>query len=120
MSHSNVAITQNVIENSNSTSLKLEQLIYQYKIAGMKLHAISDDVPATELEEKAFNDRETFLMDHQADLLETAVNTEIKTINDVKAILGLWRHEVIECQFLDNISASDALIESVCRFLNVE
>lgn len=104
----------------NTSRLKLDQLVYEYKITGMKLHAISDVVPETDSEEESLTKRETFLMDKQANLLESAVTSEIESLDDAKAILGLWRHEVIECQSLDSLSASDALIESVCRFLNVE
>jgi hypothetical protein len=116
----NSAPAQEDIAIVNTSHLKLDQLIYQYKITGMKLHAISDVVPETEFEEDSLNKRETFLMDRQADLLESAMTSEIKTLDDAKAILGLWRHEVIECQSPDSLSASDVLIDSVCRFLNVE
>ncbi len=114
----NAAIAED--KTANAPHLKIDELIYEYKVTGMKLHGISDVVPTTDLEEQRLNKRETFLMDKQADLLETAINSEIRTLDDARAILALWRHEVVESQSLSSLSASDELIESVCRFLNVE
>jgi hypothetical protein len=105
--------------SSDLVSLSLKQIVSEYKITGLKLHAISDIIPINAEEDIKLTRHETSLMDQQANFLEAAINTKIETIDDAKAILELWRYEVVESQSPDSLSTSDALIISVCRHFEI-
>ena len=97
--------------------VSLKDLIIEYKVIAIKLGFFADNVPDTDIEQKALMKEELRLLDRQAEILETVLSNPIETLDDAKAVLTLWHYEVIQSQSMDSLSAADGLVNSVYEFL---
>lgn len=99
------------------TTASLKDLIAEYKAIAVKLSLFADAVPETRIEQKELIEKEVRLLDKQAGLLETALSRPVKNLDDAKAVMTLWHHEVVQSQSTDSLSAADELVNSVFDFL---
>lgn len=97
----------------------LSQIVKQYLIVSLKLFNISEMVPEDEASANAIEKQEINLLDKQADLLSSALACKIESLEDAKATLSLWHHEVVKSQMPGSLSAADELVSSVCQYLDV-
>jgi len=95
----------------------LKEIVQEYLIVSLKLLDISEMVPTDDATAKAIETKELALLDQQADLLNSALNCEIESLDDAKAIMKLWHHEVVQSQMPGSLSAADSLVSSVYRYL---
>jgi len=100
------------------TTASLKDIIDEYKVIAIKLSLFADVVPETRIEQTAQIEKETRLLDDQAALLETALSRPVNSLDDAKAVLTLWHHEVVQSQSPDSLSPADELVNSVLDFLN--
>lgn len=122
MSHLN---SSNVISSKDGlTELKhrksVNDIIQEYKIIASKLSLLADQVPHGDDIVGLVDTSEIELLDRQAALLNEAITTPIKSLDDAKAVLTLWHYEVIRSQNVDSLTAADDLVNSVHLFLNGE
>ena len=107
----------NVKDQGADLTLPLKEIITEYNVIGIKLNLMADDVPETKIEQLEHIENETQLLDRQATLLESAFSRPVESLDDAKAVLTLWHHEVVQGQSEDSLSAADALVNSVYGFL---
>ncbi|MDB2438702.1 hypothetical protein N9W89_08315 [Hellea sp.] len=105
----NTDIAENVVSLNN--------IIAEYKAIAVKLSLFADLVPETPIEQKEIIEKEVCLLDKQVGLLESALLMPVANLNDAKAIMTLWHHEVVQSQTAESLSAADQLINSVFDFL---
>lgn len=98
-------------------SRPLTQIIEEYQDVCNQLSAVADEVPETTDNIDELIERERALFDQHARLLNDAMTRKICTMDDAKAILTLWKNEVIGDQKLKSLSASDQIVLSVSNFL---
>lgn len=98
-------------------SRSLAQIIEEYQDVCDQLSAVADEVPETTDNIDALIERERDLFDQHARLLNDAMTRKIRTMDDAKAILTLWKNEVVGDQRLKSLSASDQIVLSVSKFL---
>jgi|GEM_PF-5020152 len=99
------------------TVTSLSDIIAEYSAIAIKLSLFADVVPETPEDQKESIAKEIALLDTQAALLETALSSPVKSLEDAKAVLTLWHHEIIQSQSETSLSAADELVNSVYEFL---
>lgn len=109
---------QNNFAPSIVYSRSLPQIIEAYQEVCVQLDSIADEVPeaADNVDDLIARERELF--DKHAELLNDAMNMRIRTLDDAKAILKLWKNEVVGDQKVRSLSAGDQIVLSVAKFLD--
>jgi len=114
----NVKTDMNVTKTGLAeASFSLKDIIVEYKAIAVKLSLFADTVPETQIQQQEFSEKEVQLLDKQAELLETALSRPVRNLDDAKAVLTLWHHEIVQSQSSDSLSAADELVNSVFNFL---
>lgn len=104
--------------NVDVTSLThLSKIIEHYNVISMKLSLFADAVPETEEEQQKSVQEEIKLLDMQADLLETALSRPVDSLEDAKALLTLWHHEVVKARSEDSLTSADEIVNAVFQYL---
>lgn len=98
-------------------SQSLTQIIEKYEIICDELHLIANEVPSISSNVDELIAREQALFDKHARLINDALNMEIRSIEDAKAIMKLWKNEVTGDKESSRLSAGDQIVLSVCKFL---
>lgn len=111
------SVTDTVTNEAVDLSMPLKDIITEYNVIGIKLNLMADDIPESQDERTEHIDDEMRLLDRQATLLESAFSRRVETLEDAKAVLTLWHHEVVQSQSEDSLSAADSLVNSVYGFL---
>jgi hypothetical protein len=116
--------TDNVVETVRADykpsivySQSLTEIINKYQKVCDQLNEIADEVPDSVENVDNLIARERDLFDQHARLLNDAMKMKIHSMEDVKAILQLWRNEVVGDQKVKNLSAGDQIVLSVSKFL---
>ena len=99
-------------------SRSLPQIIEAYQDVCNQLSDIADEVPESADNVDDLIARERALFDRHAELLNDAMSMKIKTLDDAKAILKLWKNEVVGDQKVRSLSAGDQIVLSVAKFLD--
>jgi len=98
-------------------SQSLTQIVEKYEAVCNELHLIADEGPSISSNVDELIAREQALFDRHATLLNDALNMEIRSIEDAKAIMKLWKNEVVGNGESPQLSAGDQIVLSVCNFL---
>lgn len=98
-------------------SRPLIQIIEEYQDVCAQLSEIADEVPESSANIDEMIQRERDLFDQHARLLNDAMSRKIRSMDDAKAILTLWKNEVVGDQKLKSLSAGDQIVLSVSEFL---
>lgn len=98
-------------------SQSLTEIISKYQKVCDQLNEIADEVPDSVENVDSLIARERDLFDQHARLLNDAMKMKIHSMEDVKAILQLWRNEVVGDQKTKSLSAGDQIVLSVSKFL---
>ncbi len=98
-------------------SQSLTKIIDKYQHVCDQLNEIADEVPDSVDNVDSLIARERELFDQHARLLNDAMKMKIHSMDDVKAILTLWRNEVVGDQKTKSLSAGDQIVLSVSKFL---
>jgi len=99
-------------------SRSLPQIIEAYQDVCNQLSDIADEVPDSTDNVDNLIARERELFDKHAELLDDAMSMRIRTLEDAKAILKLWKNEVVGDQKVRSLSAGDQIVLSVSKFLD--
>ncbi len=99
-------------------SRSLSQIIEEYQAVCEQLNVIADEVPDSVDNVDELIARERNLFDKHAELLNDAMSMNIRTLDDAKAILKLWKNEVVGDQKTKSLSAGDQIVLSVAKFLD--
>lgn len=108
------------IDDNTHSDMTLTAIIETYKALSIKLSLFADVLPETPDEQRDMIRDETLLLDQQASLLETALSRPVMTLDDAKAVLTLWHHEVVQSQLANNLNAADELVNSVFKFFQAD
>lgn len=108
---------QNDFTPSIVYSRSLPQIIEAYEDVCEQLNTIADEVPDSVENVDDLIARERELFDKHAELLDDAMSMNIRTLDDAKAILKLWKNEVVGDQKVRSLSAGDQIVLSVSKFL---
>ena len=109
----------NVLSNDFlGRNLSTPEIIKEYQAISIGLSLLADYVPDTEAKDSDLSKKETVLLDRQAALIETAISRPIEDLQDAKAILTLWHHEVVQSQSACSLTAADELVNSVFKFFD--
>jgi hypothetical protein len=108
---------QNDFTPSIVYSRSLSQIIEAYEDVCEQLNTIADEVPDSVENVDDLIARERELFDKHAELLDDAMSMQIRTLSDAKAILKLWKNEVVGDQKVRSLSAGDQIVLSVSKFL---
>lgn len=101
-------------------SRSLKQVIEKYNDVCEALNKIADEVPnGTENIEELIA-REQALFDEHATLLNDAMSMEVRSMDDVQAIMTLWKNEVVGDSQPCDLNVSDQIVLSVCNFLEAK
>jgi hypothetical protein len=98
-------------------SRPLTQIIQEYQDVCDQLCKIADEVPESTDNIDAMIERERDLFDQHARLLNDAMTRKIRSMEDAKAILTLWKNEVVGDQKHKSLSAGDQIVLSVAKYL---
>lgn len=109
---------QNEFAPSIVYSRSLPQIIEAYQDVCDQLNDIADEVPESADNVDNLIARERELFDQHAELLNDAMSMRIRTLDDAKAILKLWKNEVVGDQKIRSLSAGDQIVLSVAKFLD--
>lgn len=101
-------------------SRSLKQIIEKYNDVCVALNKIADEVPTGAENIEDLIAREQALFDEHATLLNDAMSMEIRSMEDVKAIMTLWKNEVIGESRPCDLNVSDQIVLSVCNFLEAK
>ncbi|RKQ72135.1 hypothetical protein DES40_1472 [Litorimonas taeanensis] len=98
-------------------SRTLTQVIAEYQNVCLQLNEIADETPESAECVNSLIARERDLFDQHSALLNEAMKMKVKSFADAKAILALWKNEVVGDQEIKSLSAGDKIVLSVSKFL---
>lgn len=108
------------VSRASIETMSIHELIEEHKKVSDKLERVAEAKPSTAREMRDIIDHEAMLLDMQAEILGSALSAKPKNMEDAKALLWLWHHEVVDTQSPCSLSESDKIIVSVCKYLGVK
>lgn len=106
-----------IVTTSNRAEL-LPNIVEEYKSISLKLFQFSDVSDVSAEKQERLTAQETELLDRQAELLDIALSSPVTSMDEAKALLGLWHLDVVQSATPGTLDASDEIVAAVHDFIS--